>query len=308
MRDCRKALLLLVVLLVSFSGFAQNAHPVSWKFSSELIGPLTYKVKFQATIKEPYHIYPQLASEGGMGMPTKFLFEDDADIELIGDMEEEGAEKEKAAHYSKGVTFTQTIKLRSEKKTTLAFTIKYMACTNVMCLPPSTKKFTLALRKQSGKKMDAGKNKPSSSSESKQAAPVSYTDFAMADTSGNIISSKEIVSKSKYTYIDFWASWCTPCRAQGRELIPVYEKYKSMGFDVMAVSLDTDPKSWKRAIRADKYTWTNISDLKGFESTLIKKFRITAIPRNFLVDSKGFIVAMDLHGKELEEKLEKLLK
>lgn len=129
----------------------------------------------------------------------------------------------------------------------------------------------------------------------------------MPDTLGTIITSSDIISKSKYTFIDFWASWCAPCRAQGRALIPVYNKYHKAGFNVLAVSLDTNPLAWTKAIRADGYSWTNVCDLKGFESPVPKKYGITAIPRNFLVDNKGVIVAMDLHGKELELLIAKLL-
>lgn len=293
---------------IGFLGFGQDDHPVSWKFNSEKIGPLTYKVRFEATVKAPYHIYPQESFDAGLGMPTEFVFVEDPNMEFIGKMEEKGAEQkegESLAYYSKGATFTQTLKLKSDKKTTLAFTIKYMACTNEMCLPPSSKQFTLALNDQNEDAQMEGVN--SANIINKQEAPVKYEDFAMPDTAGKVISSKVITSKSKYTFIDFWASWCVPCRAQGRELIPVYNKYKAKGFDVIGISLDTNPSAWKKAIQADGYLWTNVSDLKGFESAMVKKYGITSIPRNFLVDDKGVIVAMDLHGKELEEKLAGLL-
>lgn len=308
MKYFRQSFLFTLLMSISFVALSQGTYPVSWKFSSEEIAPLTYKVKFQATIKEPYHIYPQQSSEGGLGMPTKFLFDPDPDVEFIGEMEEQGMEGKKenaVAYYSKGVTFTQTIKVKAETKKTLAFTIKYMACTNVMCLPPATKKFTVALRKQ-GRSSVANKKEQSAANARKRVSSFNCDDFAMSDTSGKIVSSKDIILKSKYTYIDFWASWCTPCRAQARELIPVYEKYKSLGFEVIGVSLDTDASAWKRAINADKYTWTNISDMKGFESSVIKKYGIVAIPGNFIIDNKGVVVAMDLHGKSLEKKLSEL--
>ncbi|MCD0489183.1 TlpA family protein disulfide reductase [Pedobacter sp. MC2016-14] len=288
--------------------FAQASHPVSWQFSSEKIAPLTYKIKLQASVKEPYHIYPQQASGAGLGMPTEILFKEDSNVEFIGEMAEKGLEQtgdEKVPYYSKGVVFTQTLKLKSEKSTTLDFTIKYMACTNQMCLPPSRKQFTLALNDK-GKEGDIEESV--STEESKEMASIfKYEDFMMADTSGKVIDSKVITSASKYTFVDFWASWCIPCRAQGRALIPLYHKYRSKGFDVIGVSLDTDIKAWKKAIEADKYIWTNLSDLKGFESDMSKRYRITAIPRNFLIDNKGVIVARDLHGSELEAKLFELL-
>ena len=97
-----------------------------------------------------------------------------------------------------------------------------------------------------------------------------------------------------------------PCRAQGRELVPLYDTYKSKGFSVIAISLDTKAEAWKKAIEADRYTWTNLCDLKGFDSEISKRYGIVAIPRNFLIDSKGAIIANDLHGRELESKLKEL--
>lgn len=303
----KRLVFFIIAFTVVISAFAQENHPVSWKFSSTKIAPLTYQIKLHATVHEPYHIYPQ-GSAGGMGMPTEFLFDEDDHVEFIGEMEEKGDEQkgmESLTYYAKGVTFTQTIKLKSERKTTLAFTIKYMACTNQMCLPPSKKHFTLELDHQGKEAVTAGNDEASSS---KETMAFEYEDFRMADIEGKLISSKSITSKSKYTFIDFWASWCAPCRAQGRELIPIYNNYRSKGFDVIAISLDTDVKAWKKATQADSYTWTNLSDLKGFESPISKKYNITAIPRNLLIDRKGNIIAMDLHGKALEAKLAELFK
>lgn len=309
MNNMKRFIFFIVFCQVAFSALAQNVHPVSWKFSSEKIAPLTYQIKLHATVQEPYHIYPQGAA-GGMGMPTEFLFDEDDNLEFVGDMNEKGEEQKDGrslAYYSKGVTFTQTLKLKSERKTRLAFTIKYMACTNQMCLPPSKKQFTLELDEQTRETAAEG-TMNSSNSQTKVAGSFTYEDFVMADMDGKTVLSKDITSKSKYTFIDFWASWCTPCRAQGRELIPMYNKYKSKGFDVIAVSLDTDAEAWKKASQVDGYTWTNLSDLKGFESPMSKKYNIMAIPRNLLIDHKGNIVAMDLHGGELEAKLAELFK
>jgi thiol-disulfide isomerase/thioredoxin len=302
-------MIIILLVTISFFGFGQNYDPVSWKFSSEKIDALTYKVKFVATVEDPFHIYPQNSEvEDGLGMPTEFLFAEDPNIEIIGGMEERGVQQsdgEKLPYYKKGATFTQSLKLKSDKQTTVSFTIKYIACTNLMCLPPSSKRFTLVL---SDGNTNAIIQNILSDEINKQESLVKYEDFAMPDTLGRVISSRAITSKAKYTYIDFWASWCIPCRAQGRELIPIYNKYKTAGFNVIGVSLDTKPLAWKKAIRADGYSWTNVSDLKGYESAMIIKYGFTSIPRSFLVDSKGNMVAMDLHGKELDEKLSELLR
>ncbi|SDK65331.1 Disulphide bond corrector protein DsbC [Pedobacter sp. ok626] len=143
----KRIILLIILVQTTVASFAQNNHPVSWKLSSELIAPLTYQIKLHAVVKAPYHIYPQGAA-GGMGMPTEFLFVQDDNVEFVGEMTEKGEEQkegESLAYYAKGVTFTQTLKLKSERKTTVAFTVKYMACTNQMCLPPIAKDFTLDL-------------------------------------------------------------------------------------------------------------------------------------------------------------------
>ena len=304
----KQIIIAILLFALSFVGFAQDSHPVSWKFSSEKIAALTYKVKFVATVEEPYHIYPQSGEfDDGLGMPTEFIFVEDPDIEFIGTMEEKGFEQDEGEplpYYKKGVTFTQTLRLNSEKEITLAFTIKYIACTDQMCLPPSTKRFTFTLN-DNGKGSTVDNN--STGDGNRQQTALKYEDFAIPDTTGKVIPSKQITSKARYTYIDFWASWCIPCRAQGRELIPIYNKYAAAGFNVIGVSLDTNPAAWKKAIRADGYSWINVSDLKGFESAMVKKYGITAIPRSFLIDNRGAIIATDLHGKELEKKLVELL-
>jgi len=130
----------------------------------------------------------------------------------------------------------------------------------------------------------------------------------MANTEGKKVATKTITATSKYTFIDFWASWCAPCRSQARALLPLYKKYKAKGLRVIGVSLDTDAARWKKAIRDDGYPWTNLSDGKGFDSPISKKYGITAIPKNLLIDSKGNIIVMNLHGKELEARLEELFK
>lgn len=297
----RRILLFLMLSTLTCLALAQDIDPVSWKFSSQKTAPLTYEIKFIATVEEPFHIYPQ-SSDGGIGMPTEFIFTNNDNIELIGEVGEQGLDKKKGeevAYYAKGVTFTQTLKLKSNKNTNLSFVIKYMACNDQMCLPPSKKAFTVAIN-------DTGKSAVESTASgvaSSQKKTLLYQDFVMPGPDGKLVASKQITAKNKYTFIDFWASWCVPCRAQGRALIPLYEKYKAKGFGVIGISLDTNPTAWKKAIEADQYTWTNLSDGKGFDSEMAKRYGITAIPRNLLIDSAGVIVAMDLHGEALEAKL-----
>lgn len=295
----------ILTILVTFSVKAQDSHPVSWKFNSEPIAPLTFKINFVASIKEPFHIYPQ-AYDGGMGMPTTISFVEDANIQLTGELQEKGDEPsngEAVAYFAKGVTFSQTIKLKTDVKTILHFRIKYMACNNQMCLPPSSKEYTLIVNDVNAVAAEDEKTTPAQ--DTREASK--YEDFMLPDVNGKNISTKTIRSMNKYTFIDFWASWCSPCRMQAKALVPLYNKYKAKGLAVIGVSLDTDAAAWKKAIAKDGYTWTNLGDLKGFDSPVIKKYHIQAIPRNFLINNKGVIVARDLHGKELEAKLLELL-
>jgi hypothetical protein len=133
---------------MTFWGFAQNNHPVSWKIDTVKIGPLTYELKIMATIKESWHIYSQDASKAGMAMPTQIVFEENSNVELIGATKEKGIGQENGetiSHYSKEVTFTQMLKLKSGERTNLNFSVKYMVCTNQMCQPPTSRKFSLIL-------------------------------------------------------------------------------------------------------------------------------------------------------------------
>jgi len=243
-------------------------------------------------------------------MPTTISIEENANVELIGEVEEKGVEPsngETPAFYAEGVTFSQTIRLKSDEKTTLGFRIRFMACNDQMCLPPSSKHYTLVLNDKNAGSAGADDEKAGPVPE-KTAAVLKYEDFEMPDAEGKKISTAAITAGNKYTFIDFWASWCGPCRAMGRALVPLYKKYRDQGFGVIGISLDIDATPWRKAIAADGYTWCNLSDLKGFDSPIIKKFGINAIPRNIVVNDKGVIVAMDLHGKELEVKLAELFK
>ncbi|MGI8668319.1 MAG: redoxin domain-containing protein [Aridibacter sp.] len=112
--------------------------------------------------------------------------------------------------------------------------------------------------------------------------------------------------KGRYTLVDFWASWCSPCRRESKILAEFYEKYHDKGFEIYGVSLDDKKDLWLNAIEKDKRTWTNVSSLQGFETPITFDYAVTALPAKFIVDEKGKIVAKNLHGKELQEKIESL--
>jgi peroxiredoxin len=114
--------------------------------------------------------------------------------------------------------------------------------------------------------------------------------------------------KGKYVLIDFWASWCRPCRAENPNVVAAYNRFKDKGFTVLGVSLDQNKDAWLGAIQADNLTWTHVSDLKGWGNEVGKLYGVTGIPQNFLIDKDGKIVAKDLRGAALDEKLIEFLK
>lgn len=115
--------------------------------------------------------------------------------------------------------------------------------------------------------------------------------------------------KGKYVLIDFWASWCGPCRAENPNLKAAYNQYKDKNFRVLGVSLDQPGKkdAWLAAIEKDGLTWTNVSDLKYWNNEVAKLYGVRAVPQNYLVDPNGIIIAQNLRGEALFEKLQSLL-
>ncbi|SFN32776.1 Peroxiredoxin [Chitinophaga sp. YR627] len=128
-------------------------------------------------------------------------------------------------------------------------------------------------------------------------------EIALPDTAGNVIKLSSL--KGKYVLIDFWASWCGPCRAENPAVVEAYNKYKSHGFEVLGVSLDKGPSksAWIKAIKDDGLTWLQVSDLQYWKSPTAEEYGIRAIPQNFLLDPEGKIIAKNLRGEELDKKL-----
>jgi thiol-disulfide isomerase/thioredoxin len=131
-------------------------------------------------------------------------------------------------------------------------------------------------------------------------------EIALKDPNGNELRLSNL--KGKVVLVDFWASWCQPCRKENPNVVRLYKKFKSKGFEIFSVSLDQDPKAWKDAIAKDGLIWPNhVSDLMGWQTPLTQQYGFQSIPYTVLLNRDGNIIGVGLRGEQLERKLEEVL-
>ncbi|MFA5297828.1 MAG: TlpA disulfide reductase family protein [Lutibacter sp.] len=130
------------------------------------------------------------------------------------------------------------------------------------------------------------------------------SDIEMPNSSNEMRSLNNI--KKKYTLIDFWASWCPPCRTESKLLNSLYTAYNAKGFEIYGISLDSKRENWLNAIEKDNRIWTEVSTVEGFKTKVSVEYGITSLPTNFLIDASGKIIAVNIHGQELKEKIDEL--
>lgn len=133
-------------------------------------------------------------------------------------------------------------------------------------------------------------------------------DFIMNDSDGTPVKLSDVYSKNEYTLVDFWASWCGPCRRENPNVVRVFNAYKAKGFGVFGVSLDTDKAKWLKAVSDDQLTWPHVSDLKGWKNEAAALYSVNSIPANLLIDRSGKIVGRNLREEKLQETVSGLIK
>lgn len=133
-----------------------------------------------------------------------------------------------------------------------------------------------------------------------------FTDLEMLDTDGNSHKLSEYVGNGHWLFVDMWASWCGPCRAEMPHVVAAYEKYHKKGLEMVSISLDNQKEAWVKAITALNMPWTHLSDLKGWQSVVCDVYKVWAIPDNLLINPQGEIVARNLRDEALHEKLKEI--
>ena len=131
-------------------------------------------------------------------------------------------------------------------------------------------------------------------------------EIILKDLAGNPVSLSSL--KGRVVLIDFWASWCGPCRKSNKHLVSIYPSLKTKGFEIYGISIDEDISDWKRAVAAGKFKWLQVNENGGWNAPVATQWKIDQIPTNYLLDKQGKIIARDLEGRHLEKVINDLLK
>lgn len=145
------------------------------------------------------------------------------------------------------------------------------------------------------------------SSLKKTAVGQPFIDLKLTSPAGEVIAISDFAGKGKYVLLDFWASWCGPCRQENPNIVKLYNKYKGNDFEILGISLDSEAEKWAKGIADDKITWPQMSDLKAWQSVAVETYDIKGIPHTILLDREGNIIAKNLRGEALGAKLAELL-
>ncbi len=297
--------ILVCSLIMTLSARAQIYAPVIWEFTAVKAKDKTFNVRMTATLEPGWHIYSQHTPAGGP-LPTAFVFDENPALVPEGEITEEGEPHftleevfgVDVHYYNDSVSFVQRFTLNGDAPATVSGTVEFMVCNDQSCMPPAKETFEVTLDGAAG---DA-----------------ELFDFRSSTPEGDSLSLATFAAGHALTLVDFWASWCKPCRAEHGDLKALYSTYKGKELGIISVSLDSDRKAWEKALLEDDLPWEQVSSLQGFKEPAAQQLGIRAIPARLLVDRQGRIVAHDLpfagkdggtflRGEHLEVKVKELM-
>ncbi len=275
--------------------FAQP-QPIKWSLKVEK-GEVTRAI-LKAEIDPGWHLYSPDQQTGGP-VPTRFSIPEDQNFKIAGEIDLPLARTEIDPNFNLETQFYEgeaefVIPLQVIKGSvipdTITLLVSFQTCNASRCLPPRQLRVS---------------SEPATA-RIEASSPSVLGDFDFIDFEGKRHRLSDF--KGRLVLLDFWASWCGPCRRENPNIVKIYEKYKNSGFEIFGVSLDENVEAWKAAIQKDGITWPQVSELKRWESKVVKDFGIEAIPYSVLIDQNGKIVAKGLRSDELDLKLMELLR